>query len=1070
MLACVAVVALYGLIGAFVLPPLAKKIAADRLGEKLGRVVVIDDIAINPFKLTASVNGMRAFEADGRTPFAAFDTLAVDASIVSLRHLAPVIDSLTLSGLRVSIVRDRDNHYNFSDILERLARDAQANAARGKQKDKPEQKQKFSFSNIRITGAQLDIDDQPKRARHQVSEINLSVPFISNLPTHLKEFVQPAFSAKVNGAQFQLAGETKPFENSLETHLNLDIDTVDVRKYLEYSPVALPVRVDSTLAGAKLKLVFTQTQSNDSTVHITGRASLRDIRISPAAPSADGPLASLAGLDVDIKLIDPIAQTFDLTSVRAHGISAGKELLRTPALEARGVTLDLLHRRLVVAEVLSEQGTVALKRARDGSFELPSLGSRVQPSADASAPAAVAADAETPSGGAGEWIVLVNKFSLAGYNVSVLDATVTPALTHRVAITNLAAENISSERGAKAAIQAQFGINRNGSLALTSTVSINPLVATAQIDARRLDLTPVRAYITQFPNVKLVSATVGAKGTLGVREQPNGMHITYTGAADVAQLAAIDTKSNEDLLKWEALKLADVAFESAPDAPLSLMVASVALDKFYSRLVLNADGKFNIQELKSEARITPESTPPPAPPPQGPSTAIKTAKLPASPAAETPPRNVRIDKIAFTNSRLDFSDFFIKPNYSADLGELEGTITGLSSQSEARAVIDLKGSYARTAPVVINGTINPLRGDLFLDIKANGRDIDLPALTAYSVKYAGYGITQGKLALDVSYHIENGKLDAQNKVMIAQLTFGEHVDGPDATKLPLLFAVSLLKNSKGEIELNLPVTGSLDDPQFGIGALIGKVVVNLLTKAVTSPFTLLAAIAGGGDGRAGSGAGGAGGAGEDLAYVEFEHGRSTLTPAAQAKLLTLVKALQERPALKLELAPRVDPEQDLAALKKAAFQRKVKAAKRDDLGGGKAADVDEIVVDPSEYAKYLTIAYGREKFSKPRNVIGIAKELPVPEMEALIQASINVGDEDLRNLALQRAERVKGFLLDKGHLPADRLQVATANTPSTESNTASPRGAVNAGANTDASPPDKAGPGSKLSRVEFALK
>ena len=716
-----------------------------------------------------------------------------------------------------------------------------------------------------------------------------------------------------------------------------------------------------------------------------------------------------------------------------------------------------MKRRLAVAEVLSEQGAVTLKRARDGSFELPSLGSRAQSSPD------VTADAETP--GADAWKVLIGKFTVAAYNVSLHDAAVTPAATHRIAITHLAAENISSETGAKATIQAQLGINKNGSLALTSTVSLNPLVATAQIDARRLDLTPVRAYITQFPNVKLVSANVGFRGTLGGREQKNGMHISYSGSVDVAQLATIDTKSNEDLMKWETLKLADVTFESAPDAPLSLTIAAVALDNFYSRLVLNADGKFNLQELKTEVKSTPESTPPappPATPPHGPATAAKSAALPANPAAviETPsPRNIRIDKIVFTNSRLNFSDFFIKPNYSADLGGLEGTVTGLSSQPDARAVVELKGSYARTAPVVINGTINPLRGDLFLDIKATGRDIDLPALTAYSVKYAGYGITQGKLALDVSYRIENGKLAAQNKVMIAQLTFGDRVDGPDATKLPVLFAVSLLKNSKGEIELELPVTGSLDDPQFGIGALVGKVVVNLLTKAVTSPFTLLAAIAGGGTG--------AGSAGEDLAYVEFEHGRSTLTPAAQAKLLTLAKALVARPALKLELAPRVDPVQDLAALKKIAFQRKIKAAKRDEIGG-KAGDVDEIMVEPSEYAKYLTIAYGREKFSKPRNAIGMAKDLPVPEMEALMLVNTSVADEALRNLALERAEHVKGFIIDKGHLPADRLTVAAANAPPDERETTSLQGAVNAGA--AANPLDKTVPGGKLSRVEFALK
>lgn len=293
MLVCIVLVAVYGLFGALALPLLAKKIGADKLSEKIGREVIIDDVAINPFTLTATVKGMRALDADRRTPFVSFDTLTLDGSIASLSQLAPVVDAMTLEGLHVKLVRDRDNHYNFSDILERLAKEPPAAT---------QDKARFSFSNIRITGARVDFDDRPKRARHQVTEISLSVPFISNLPTHLKEFVTPAFSARVNGALLVLSGETKPFENSLETHLTLNLDALDARKYLEYVPVALPVKIDSTLVDAQLKCVFTQTRNGVPTLHITGRAALRDVSVST---ETERPLATLARLDIDIGMIGP---------------------------------------------------------------------------------------------------------------------------------------------------------------------------------------------------------------------------------------------------------------------------------------------------------------------------------------------------------------------------------------------------------------------------------------------------------------------------------------------------------------------------------------------------------------------------------------------------------------------------------------------------------------------------------------------------------------------------------------------------------------------------------------------
>ncbi len=252
----------------------------------------------------------------------------------------------------------------------------------------------------------------------------------------------------------------------------------------------------------------------------------------------------------------------------------------------------------------------------------------------------------------------------------------------------------------------------------------------------------------------------------------------------------------------------------------------------------------------------------------------------------------------------------------------------------------------------------------------------------------------------------------------------------------MLLAVSLLKDRNGVIDINLPIGGSLDDPKFSVGGIIIQVIVNLIVKAVTAPFALLGSLFGGG---------------EELAYAEFDYGRTAITQPAEKKLETLAKALTERPGLKLEIAGRVDPANDAEGLKKAGVERKVKAQKlADQVKKGEAAEsVDSVTVDKEEYAKYLERAYKQEKFPKPRNAIGLAKDLPPEEMEKLMLTHAQAGDEDLRTLALQRAQTVKDYLVSKGKVPEERVF------------TVAPKLTAD-----DAKDKDKA----KLSRVDFSLK
>ena len=358
--------------------------------------------------------------------------------------------------------------------------------------------------------------------------------------------------------------------------------------------------------------------------------------------------------------------------------------------------------------------------------------------------------------------------------------------------------------------------------------------------------------------------------------------------------------------------------------------------------------------------------------------------------------------------KVNFSDHYIKPSYSASLVDIGGRVSGLSSEESRLADIDLRGKLENSAPLEIVGKINPLAKDLFLDLTVGFRDMDLSPLSPYSGRYAGYGIQKGKLTLSLKYHIEKRKLDSENKVFLDQFTFGEAVDSPDATKLPVRLAVALLKDRNGEIHLDLPVSGSIDDPKFSIWRVVWQIVGNLLVKVATSPFALLGAIFGGG---------------EQLSYLEFEPGHSDIPAAEEGKLGNLAKMLTERPALKLDIEGHVDIEKDREGMRQLLFRRKVAAQKLADLAktGQPAPALDNVSVEAAEYPKYLARAYKVEKFPKPRNFIGMAKDLPVPEMEKLMLTHVQVTDDDLRQLAVERASHVRDRLVAVGKVEPGRV-------------------------------------------------
>ena len=539
-----------------------------------------------------------------------------------------------------------------------------------------------------------------------------------------------------------------------------------------------------------------------------------------------------------------------------------------------------------------------------------------------------------------------------------------------------------------------------------------------------MDLSFADPYVSSRLNATITSANLTMDGKVGLSQERKDFLVSYRGDASLGNVKMLDKLTNDLFFKMAALNVNKIDFALGKGPP-KVHVGQIALNDFYSRIILNSTGKLNLKDItaspqeaptsltratgepgsKGAVPVQPTPTPTAVPSPAAataPGAAPAASPSPAEPYAGQPMNaDIEISKTVLKGGKVDYTDNFIKPNYTANLSDMEGSVGSFGTKSTSPAQVSLDGKINGSAPINIDGSINPLAPTAYVDIKAKADGIELTGLSPYSTKYTGYPIVKGTLTVDVHYLLDTGKLTAENHIFIDQLTFGDHVDSPGAANLPVRLAVSLLKNSKGEIDLRIPVSGSLSDPQFSIGDVVWSAVKNLVVKALTSPFTLLAAAFGGS------------GAQQDLGYIEFAPGYSTLTTASQEKLDTVAKALADRTALKLNISGRVDPKFDTDGYREASLEHSIEVLRHKDEGDSADAKTKSAALSPADYNKYLTKVYGAGKFQKPRNAIGLAKTIPPEEMKKLILTNTPVSDQDLQHLADARANVVRAYLTTK---------------------------------------------------------
>jgi uncharacterized protein involved in outer membrane biogenesis len=727
-------------------------------------------------------------------------------------------------------------------------------------------------------------------------------------------------------------------------------------------------------------------------------------------------------------LIRPATVSLDGIDLRAPG--GVQQPVQFDHLAVALNQVDLNARRADIKEVRLEKLRLFAQRDRDGTISLssflhPAPASQIPattpaPASDANQgqqphsaaevqhqPVISIPEARTnPNPASPGWQYQIGSIAIENVEAEVED-DIGPGPIHiEAAPLNIRLKNVSSDFSKAFEFETDAALKPQGQFKAAGSAAVVPFAAKLHITTNGLDLTPADLFLDERVNAKLTRAALQMEGDVALDRTQDNWRASYRGNATLANVRVYDRITNQKFLHWNALSASQIEAEIGSGRP-RVNIAELALSGLRSRLILSSEGKLNLRDLTTKkprlvssapadkAKTVPEKAP-----------GAAGSSGPGQPAVDA---DITLGRILLRKAKVDYTDNFIKPHYSANLTNLEGTIGGISTGSSRPSQVDLHGEINSIAPIEITGLITPLAPKALVDIKGKADGIELTDLSPYTTKYTGYPITKGTLNFDVHYLLKDERLTATNHLFFSQLTFGDKVQSPSAINLPIALAVDLLKNPQGEIDLTLPVSGSLNDPQFSVGALILKALSNLILKVVTSPFSVLASIGGASH--------------QQLNYVEFPAGQATLTPQSVSRLSTLAKALQQRPALRLSISGRADTGPDRTGLRDAMVEKLIRKQKVRELRAhGESADTSTITLAADEYDKYLKLAYQDADFKKPTNFIGMNKSLPPDQMKKLLLDNTQVSDDDLKELATGRAVAVRNFL--RQQIDASRLTVA----------------------------------------------
>ncbi len=1000
---------LYTVVGFLILPPIVRSIAVKQLSKQLGREVSIQKIKINPFALSTTIRGLLIQDKDGE-PFVSWDEVYVNFQLSSFLGHPWVFKEISVTRPFARARMNKDGTFNFSDLVVKFS----ANTAPARTESRP---LALRVDRLQIIGATAAVADFTPREpfKRTIGPLDITLTDFRTDPDNKNPY---AFSGTTDAGE-QISWNGHFYLNPLRSQGELKLFNFTLNKYapLYQDLVRFEIRSGSIATDLKYRLEWSATN-----------------RAAAVEDSA-----------------------FALRNLKLGNPGDSNNIVELPVLAVTGASADLETRQAAVNSVLVKGGEIYLSRSKNEAINVVEMAKPAE--SVTNAPGGILFLLRSVTNAVALLLQSTNQWSGTIHSVEVTncalhledDVNSRPA---RLDLTDIAldAKNISNVPGTNLTAEFSLRWNKDGSIKTVTTASFLPPTADIQLDLDQLDLGTLDPYLEPKLNLYILGSKVGLHGKVSLRTPQNALpEVTFHGDASLDDFHTVDGVMAEDLVKWDSIGFNGIDANLNPE---TVGIREIDVNGAYARLVIETNKTIN---LLNALRMTNTNAP------TANETNVANSKparedarpaIAATNAAAALPQ-ISIGAVVITNTAVSFTDRSIQPNVNLTIQSVNGTIAGISTEHLQHADLNLNAMIDGVGPASITGTINPFSGTMTNTIKVSVKDMDLTPASPYSAKYAGYRIAEGKLNLDLSYQLVGEKLESKNVITLDQFTFGEKVDSPDATHLPVRLGVAILKDRDGKIVLDVPIDGDLSKPDFHISKVVWRAVENILVKVATSPFSLLGALFGGG--------------GEELGWQDFAAGSAALTADDTKKLDSLAKGLFARPALNLEISGSVDPEGDREGLQRAALDREIRTRIWMKLRKAEQAtnSVDQIVLAPDDRARWVKIIYdqavangkitpqfiaantnlaayaakvlprksvvnkqatqlmhsGNDATKKqPAGAAYQTKLVPPPDpMEAVLLATYPISQSDLETLAASRAKAVQAYLLQTGKVAASRL-------------------------------------------------
>ncbi len=969
----VAIVLAYTLFGFLIAPGIISNQIVGKIATQLGRQATLRDVDVNPYTLSARVEGFGLQDPDSEV-FVSFEELLVDFQVSSLFRRAFTFKIVRLVSPHAHVRLMPDEKPNFRDILDKLAARPAPPPAEKPKKPPRLLLQRLEVRDMRLAATNLA---HPNPEKIAFTPVDLTLEDFTTIPKGDGTLSLAAtghgggrwewtgtvtFEPMHSSGTFAITGEKLPeIWNVIRNRVAWEIPSGDLDLRLDYALDIVPDSMTVAITGGTIGLDQFSFRAKGREPDLMAFDSLR-----------------VSGVELRFPQQTVSVQRIGLTGLRA-----------TAWLDpARRVNWLALLGPPVFTPSGAAKGQVA-------------PGSSAGDSTDGAPGTGVTAGSHPPGSKLPpKWKVEISELAILRGAAHFTDSTVTPPFALDVAPVDAVLRNIASTPGAKFDLELNVGIAAKGTLAVQGQASALPPGADLHVQLTALPLTIFQPYVSAKTKLELRNGDAGAEGQLTARtvegvEQPE---VQFEGSVTSSSFLSQDVRTHERFLAWKKLDLKGVVA-----ATRNLRIASVEASEPYGRVIVFENRRTNIDEV---FMIPPRDTTQAAPPPK------------------PPPVPMQIGVVRLADGTADFADLSLILPFAAGIVDLNGEVSSLSSDELARADVRLDGGLNPAGAVHVRGQINPLSGDLYTDLAVQFQDFDIPALSPYTGQFLGRKVDRGKLMLDLKYQVAKRELVGENRIILDQLEFGEDVESPEATSLPVGLAVALLKDRHGKIDLDLPVKGNLGDPKFSIWDAVWDVLRNIVVKLVTAPFSLLGRLVGwGGDS-------------DEMSHVYFAPGLREIDPAEQEKVTKLAQALAERPQLRLDVRGCSNVEIDSRAIRETKFTALADDRARRDPGKypptlGAAGYAPRLFRDlyDEQFGRDAREALEQrfqvpkiEKDGKPHPEDTVLDEAAFyAELRKLLTDAHPVDPTELRALAQDRSTAVKSFLVQTGNVEATRI-------------------------------------------------